>query len=264
MNGSDFNLMSDTFINKLNNLLSINRPENLSNSPEITLPKDPINTVETALNHILKYFTNASSVLNALLEQNNIQWVFESQHAVADIRTCTYQTMEYLPRFMETLEKFRQERENCKSTTPSSESGILGCLRHLPPTTTASPSLSRHKRITAFDTVTNRKLHDIASNLQEVLFLLRQTCSHTDALKIRINIAAEWTEFQNDIMAEIEREIDACFLLLSEIQKNKFSSSQATRSPRDISKVACVELLPNTSENSRKKIYKYTNHPKLY
>lgn len=252
-------LVPQIFINQLNTLISTNITHS-GKPPNTDLPKCSIRNVGTAINLILNYFENAANVLRSLSEQPDIQWVFEGRHAIDDIRRCTVQISEYLPKFMTMLETYKEEREACRSATGSVTRPGLHGLSSCPPPTTSTPSLSRNKRLKAVEEVTNEKLHQLASKIESAITQLREIHVKADSLRERIAIAAEWAELQTVIMEDIETEIDSCFKSLSEIQGKRETNSRPNLAL--LSQSICespysgCKKLPYSSESERARILK--------
>lgn len=228
-----------------------------------TFPQGPIPIVQRSINIIFNYFITASELLAGLSDQNDIQWVLEARPAVQDIHSCIGQIKDYLSLLMGILETVREELTSGKSShSPGSSHPKMLSLGSCPPPTTKAASLSRSKRRKAAEYVTTEKLRSLADEIQSAIAQWKDLHSHTLALLDRIVIAAEWSEFHNVIMADIESEIDSCFVILLEIQSNQSNPDDQvnlgllSQSICDSPGVGCKKL-PYRTETERSNTFKF-------
>lgn len=213
MAGSEL-LMPWAFIDELVTLIDANSSFETKQEPFQT-STDPIQNVETSVNLILKYFETAHKVLSNIYTQEEVRWVFESVPAVKDISRCVVRASEYLSNFTNILENIRDEREACREYEVEEHHHLTAHI-----TSPVVALLSRHRGRQSLADTTEERLLAVSEHIESALAQWHDLHGLSMALDERMRIATEWAEFHNFIMADIEAEIDKCFLQLFEIEEN--------------------------------------------
>lgn len=181
---------------------------------------DMIQSVESTVELILAYFGQARSEFNKIYLKDDIQVVIEGIPTVKDISRGVLKASKRLPSLLTILEVLKEDRHLCKEHEDKSDDD------HLPPT----PSSDSHPKVLkrkAVDPTSTDRLFAAAEKIEEAIAQWHELHALALILQERISIAAEWEEFHNFIMHDIENEIDSCSLDLAIIRERN-TMSQGT------------------------------------
>lgn len=179
-----------------------------------------IQSVESTVELILAYFGQARSEFNRIYMKDDIEVVIEGISTVKDISRGVLKASKRLPSLLTILEVLREDRYLCQAPDQDhndkpnfTEENHLASV--IPPSDSNSNVLKRK----AVDSTSSDRLFAVAEKIEAAIAQWHELHALALILQDRISIAAEWEEFHNFIMHDIENEIDSCSLDLAIIRE---------------------------------------------
>lgn len=192
-------LVLNEYIEKLNRLTRT--------KVDIVETTDPVFNVNQATTVISNYLDTAKDILLDLFFTEDINHVYEQRNLLSDISTCMQETIDHLLTLMNSLESVKNESET-----------LLGNPLSTPPTTTIGLSLSQILRRRSENAVSSGTLHLLVAKIERTIMQWNTVSNLVLDLIEKKTVVAEWAELNFNIMGEIETEINACTVMLSDCQ----------------------------------------------
>lgn len=228
-------IISVSFLDNLNTIIPFHTKTFLD-ACRTSEEREEIEILVDALTLVLDFFNEANQCLSAMFFEVEVLEFYRQKPKFTAIFNCLQDSSAILENFMTVLERLKID----------DGSGIcLNPLTTLTPSTTNGPSLSRtilQKTTTSMET---NILMSFANRIETAITEWKGSHKLAVDVRARFKIAAEWSEFNDVILNEIDTEMNACQEMLEKYPVTNDAVLEDTSSRSSSLKVFHIHLVQN-------------------